>query len=78
MFCFAEPIFAYEEIKHEEGTFKSLFHMGLVHHQLSDFSRARSIFLKCLEQSPEEAVPLVADLHLRLTNFDFNGTRIPH
>ena len=58
---------AYEEIKHEEGTFKSLFHMGLVHHQLSDFSRARSIFLKCLEQSPEEAVPLVADLHLRLT-----------
>ena len=57
----------YEEIKNEEGMFTSLFHMGLVCHQLSDFSRARSIFLKCLEKSPEEAVSLVADLHLRLT-----------
>lgn len=57
----------YEELKHEEGMFTSSFHMGLVCHQLSDFSRARGIFLKCLEQSPEDAVPLVADLHLRLT-----------
>jgi hypothetical protein len=57
----------YEELKNEEGIYKSLFHMGLVCHQMSDFARARGIFLGCLEQAPEEAVPLVADLHLRLT-----------
>ena len=57
----------FEEIKDEEGIFKSLFHMGLVCHQMADFARARSVFLSCLEKIPEEAVPLIADLHLRLT-----------
>jgi hypothetical protein len=57
----------YEELKNKEGIYKSLFHMGLVCHQMSDFARSRGIFLNCLEQAPEEAVPLVADLHLRLT-----------
>lgn len=57
----------FEELKDEEGVYKSLFHMGLVCHQMADFPRARTIFLNCLEQAPEEAVPLIADLHLRLT-----------
>ena len=57
----------FEELKDDEGVFKSLFHMGLVCHQMADFARARSIFITCLEKVPEEAIPLVADLHLRLT-----------
>ena len=57
----------FEELKDEEGIHKSLFHMGLVHHQMGDFSKARSNFLQCLERASEEEVSLIANLYLRLT-----------
>ncbi|MEC7986952.1 MAG: hypothetical protein VX278_17415 [Myxococcota bacterium] len=56
----------FEELKDQDGIYKTTFHLGLVQHQKGDFLGARKIFSRCLEQVPKEDLSLSADLYLRL------------
>ena len=56
----------FEELKDEDGIYKTTFHLGLVQHHKGEFLSARKIFHRCLEQIPKDDLSLSADLYLRL------------